>query len=105
MMRLEHGVIYLMDFAGTIVSVDAVTGDRRLISGSARGTGPALVAPVSMTSDSPDSVVVADKDHWSADTGLGRDSLIRVDLATGNRIDCQTTRRRPVASNSTSRSS
>jgi hypothetical protein len=82
---LERGVIYLMDFAGTIQSVDPVTGARTLISGPARGTGPALVAPVSMTSDSPDSVVVVDRDHWSADTGKGRGALIRVDLATGNR--------------------
>jgi hypothetical protein len=85
MVGLERGAIYLMDFAGTIVSVDAVTGDRTLVSGSFRGTGPALVAPVSMTSDSPDSVVVADRDHWSADTSKGRGALIRVDLATGNR--------------------
>jgi hypothetical protein len=82
---LERGVIYLMDFAGTIQSVDPVTGDRTLISGPARGTGPALVAPVSMTSDSPDSVVVADRDHLPAGTGKGRGALIRVDLATGNR--------------------
>ena len=82
---LERGVIYLMDFAGTIQSVDPVTGDRTLISGPARGTGPALVAPVSLTSDSPDSVVVADRDHLPAVTGKGRGALIRVDLATGNR--------------------
>jgi NHL repeat-containing protein len=104
MVGLERGVIYLMDFAGTIVSVDPVTGDRTLVSGSARGTGPALVAPVSMTSDAPDSVVVADRDHWSADTGLGRGALVRVDLATGNRTVLSDTRRRPAASSSTSRS-
>jgi len=85
MVALVRGVIYLMDFAGTIVSVDPVTGDRTLVSGTFRGTGPALVAPVSMTSDAPDSVVVADRDHVPDGTGLGRGALIRVDLATGDR--------------------
>jgi hypothetical protein len=82
---LERGVIYVMDFAGTIQSVDPVTGARTLVSGPARGTGPALVAPVGMTSDSPDSVIVADRDHLPSGTGNGRGALIRVDLATGNR--------------------
>ena len=68
-----------------IVSVDPVTGDRTLISGTFRGIGPALVAPVSMTSDAPDSVVVADRDHVPDGTGLGRGALVRVDLATGDR--------------------
>ena len=85
MVALVGGVIYLMDFAGTIVSVDPVTGDRTLVSGTFRGTGPALVAPVSMTSDAPGSVVVADRDHVPDGTGLGRGALIRVDLATGDR--------------------
>ena len=71
MVGLERGVIYLMDFAGTIQSVDAVTGVRTLISGPARGTGPAFVAPVSMTSDSPDSVVVADRDSSAATGSAG----------------------------------
>jgi hypothetical protein len=82
---LVRGVIYLMDYAGTIVSVDPVTGDRTLVSGTFRGTGPALVAPVSMTSDAPDSVVVADRDHVPASPGKGRGALVRVDLATGDR--------------------
>ena len=44
----------------------------------------AFVSPISVTSDSPDSVVVLDTD-FSAGAGLGRGALIRVDLASGNR--------------------
>jgi hypothetical protein len=66
------------------MSVDPATGARTLVSGPGRGTGPAFVSPISVTSDSPDSVVVLDMD-FSAGTGLGRGALIRVDLASGNR--------------------
>ena len=57
---LENGVIYLMDQNGTIMSVNPVSGDRTLVSGPTRGGGPAFAFPVSMASDSPDSVVVLD---------------------------------------------
>ena len=50
------------------MSVDPVTGARTLVSGPDRGTGPAFVSPIGMTSDSPDSVVVLDMD-FSAGTG------------------------------------
>ena len=53
------------------MSVDPATGARTLVSGPGRGTGPAFVSPISVTSDSPDSVVVLDTD-FSAGTGLGR---------------------------------
>ena len=83
--RLESGVIYVTDVVGNqIMSVDAVTGARRLISRPGRGTGPAFVSPISMTSDSPGSVVVLDMD-FPAGPGLGLSALIRVDLATGDR--------------------
>jgi hypothetical protein len=82
---LEGGVIYLMDQAGTIMSVDPVTGDRTLISGPTRGTGPGFVFPVSMASDSANSVVVLDMKQAPAGPGFGLGALIRVDLATGNR--------------------
>jgi len=82
---LENGVIYVTDVVGNqIMSVDAVTGARRLISGPGRGTGPAFVSPISMTSDSPGSLVVLDTD-FPAGPGLGLGALIRVDLATGDR--------------------
>jgi hypothetical protein len=82
---LENGVIYVTDVVGNqIMSVDPATGARTLVSGPGRGTGPAFVSPISVTSDSPDSVVVLDMD-FSAGTGLGRGALIRVDLASGNR--------------------
>jgi len=81
---LANGVIYLMDQAGEIMSVNAVTGARTLISGPARGTGPGFFTPVSMTSDSATSVVVLDMDQ-PAGAGQGLGALIRVDLATGNR--------------------
>ena len=82
---LENGVIYVTDVVGDqIMSVDPATGARTLVSGPGRGTGPAFVSPISVTSDSPDSVVVLDTD-FSAGTGLGRGALIRVDLASGNR--------------------
>ena len=66
------------------MSVDPATGARTLVSGPGRGTGPAFVSPIGVTSDSPDSIVVLDMDH-SAGTGLGRGALIRVDLASGKR--------------------
>ena len=82
---LENGVIYVTDVVGNqIMSVDPATGARTLVSGPGRGTGPAFVSPISVTSDSPDSVVVLDMD-FPAGTGLGRGALIRVDLASGNR--------------------
>jgi hypothetical protein len=82
---LEGGVIYLMDQAGTIMSVDPVTGDRTLISGPTRGTGPGFAFPVSMASDSANSVVVLDMKQAPVGPGFGLGALIRVDLATGNR--------------------
>ncbi len=82
---LENGVIYVTDVVGNqIMSVDPATGARTLVSGPGRGTGPGFVSPISVTSDSPDSIVVLDMDH-SAGTGLGRGALIRVNLANGNR--------------------
>jgi hypothetical protein len=82
---LENGVIYLMDQNGTIMSVDPLTGNRTLISGPTRGTGPGFVFPVSMASDSANSVVVLDMEQAPAGPGFGLGALIRVDLATGNR--------------------
>jgi len=81
--RVLNGVIYLAGRNGTtdqVLSVDAVTGSRALISGATRGTGPAFDVPTSMTSDSTtNSIVVLDQFYG------GAGALIRVDLATGNR--------------------
>ena len=82
---LEGGVIYLMDQAGTIMSVDPLTGDRTPISGPTRGTGPGFAFPVSMASDSPDSVVVLDMSQRPVGTGYSVGALIRVDLTSGDR--------------------
>jgi len=82
---LENGVIYLMDQNGTIMSVDPVSGDRTLVSGPARGGGPAFAFPVSMASDSPDSVVVLDMEQRPSGPGFGLGALIRVDLTSGDR--------------------
>ena len=83
---LENGVIYVTDVVGNqIMSVDPATGARTLVSGPGRGTGPGFVSPVSMASDSPDSVVVLDMEQPPTGSGFGLGALIRVDLATGNR--------------------
>jgi hypothetical protein len=82
---LENGVIYLMDQNGTIMSVDPVSGDRTLVSGPGRGGGPAFAFPVSMASDSPDSVVVLDMTQRPVGTGYSVGALIRVNLASGDR--------------------
>jgi hypothetical protein len=82
---LENGVIYLMDQNGTIMSVNPVNGNRALISGPGRGGGPGFVFPVSMASDSPNSVVVLDMEQRPSGPGFGLGALIRVDLATGDR--------------------
>ena len=60
---LENGVIYLMDQNGTIMSVNPLNGNRALISGPGRGSGPGFVFPVSMASDSANSVVVLDMEQ------------------------------------------
>ena len=82
---LENGVIYLMDQNGTIMSVDPVSGDRTLVSGPGRGGGSAFAFPVSMASDSPDSVVVLDMKQRPVGTGYSVGALIRVNLANGDR--------------------
>ena len=82
---LENGVIYVTDvLAGSVMSVNAITGARTLITGPTRGTGPGLVSPVGMTSDSPGSVVVLDAEQ-PAGAGRGLGALIRVNLVTGKR--------------------
>ena len=42
--RVLNGVIYLLD-GGRVLSVDALTGNRILVSGGGKGTGPAFVLP------------------------------------------------------------
>lgn len=81
---VQGGVIYAASQTGELLSVDPVTGNRTLVSGLPRGTGPAFVAPVSMTSDAAGSLVVLDRNHV-AGTGQGLGALIRVDLASGDR--------------------
>jgi hypothetical protein len=77
--RVLNGVIYLLD-GGNVLSVNAITGNRTLISGPARGTGPAFALAMSVTTDvTSGSLMVLDQDY--AVTG----ALIRVDLATGDR--------------------
>jgi hypothetical protein len=57
----------------------------RVVSGPGRGGGPGFVFPVSMASDSPNSVVVLDMEQRPSGPGFGLGALIRVDLATGDR--------------------
>ena len=82
--RVLNGVIYLTGPNGTgdqVLSVDAVTGARTLVSGTGGGTtGPAFSVPLSMAVDATaGSIVVLDQFYG------GTGALIRVDLATGNR--------------------
>ena len=81
--RVLNGVIYLAGRNGTtdqVLSVDAVSGSRTLISGATRGTGPAFDVPTSMTSDATTSSIVVLNQFYG-----GAGALTRVDLATGNR--------------------
>jgi hypothetical protein len=77
--RVLNGVIYLLD-DNRVLSVDAITGSRTLISGGGRGTGTAFARAQSVTTDTTSgSLMVLDQDY------AGTGALIRVDLATGNR--------------------
>jgi len=77
--RVLNGVIYLLD-GGRVLSVNAITGSRTLISGPTRGTGPAFALAKSVTTDATGaSLMVLDQNFG------GTGALIRVDLATGNR--------------------
>ena len=77
--RVLGGVIYLTG-SNQVLSVDAVTGARTLVSKAAPAARrPAFAVPVSMTSGTTSSVVVLDQYYG------GTGALIRVDLATGNR--------------------
>ena len=79
--RVLNGVIYLLD-GGRVLSVNAITGSRTLVSGGGRGTGPAFALATSVTTDATGgSLMVLDQ------TFAGTGALIRVDLATGNRTE------------------
>ena len=79
--RVLNGVIYLLD-GGRVLSVNAITGSRTLVSGGGRGTGPAFAVARSVTTDATGgSLMVLDQ------TFAGTGALIRVDLATGNRTE------------------
>lgn len=58
-----------------LLRVDPRTGDREVVSGLGRGSGPELGWPVGLASDG-DSVLLSDEDA---------DAIVRVDLATGAR--------------------
>jgi hypothetical protein len=67
---------------GRVLSVDAVTGNRTLISGGGVGVGPAFTSTTSVTTDATGgSLMVLDQ------TFGGTGALIRVNLATGNRTE------------------
>jgi hypothetical protein len=77
--RVLNGVIYLLD-DNRVLSVDAVTGTRTLISGGGVGGGPAFARAQSMTTDvNSGKLMVLDQDY------AGTGALIRVDLVTGDR--------------------
>jgi hypothetical protein len=79
--RVLNGVIYLLD-GTSVLSVDALNGNRTLISGGTRGYGPAFVLPESATTDvTSKSIMVLDQEY------AGTGALIRVDLTTGNRTE------------------
>jgi streptogramin lyase len=59
-----------------VIRVDAATGDRSLVSSSARGAGPALNAPLSIAIEPGGALVVSD---------AALDAVLRIDPSTGDR--------------------
>jgi len=79
--RVLNGIIYLLD-GNRVLSVNAITGSRTLISGGGRGAGPIFARAQSVTTDvASGSLMVLDQDY------AGTGALIRVDLATGDRTE------------------
>jgi sugar lactone lactonase YvrE len=80
------GLIYVVDAGNTtstgkVMSIDPVTGRRRLISeNGAPAGGPRFVYPRGITVDATGSLLVSDRDAFGGDGGI-----IRVDPVTGKR--------------------
>jgi len=81
-LTIAGGVIYAVDHDGEVMSVDAVTGDRTVVSGSTRGVGPSINSPVSITAGPSGEIAVLEQ-NWAGGTGAA--SLIQVNFATGDR--------------------
>jgi sugar lactone lactonase YvrE len=79
------GEIYVVDAGnmvstGSVISVDRMTGRRRVISANATATGPRFVYPRAIAVDAAGSILVSDRDAFGGSGGI-----IRVDAATGAR--------------------
>lgn len=62
-----------------LVSIDLVTGERRLVSSSAVGSGPLLTEPSGLALDgSGDTAIVVD---------VAQEALVQIDLVSGNRTN------------------
>ncbi|HHY72018.1 MAG TPA: hypothetical protein GX497_02085 [Bacillus bacterium] len=63
---------------GTLYIVDLVSGDRELLSGNGKGTGPAILGPVGMTLTKSGSILAGE---WTNDA-----RIFRIDPTTGDRV-------------------
>lgn len=80
----QSGRALLLDpFRERLVSLDLTTGDRALISGDTRGSGPALVSPVDIAIDSANgrAIIVDSPEIFGSTQG----ALVAIDLDTGDR--------------------
>lgn len=76
LLALPSGDLLLTDGKlPALLRVDPETGDREVVSGLGRGAGPPLGWPVGLASEG-DAALLSDEDA---------DTIVRVDLATGNR--------------------
>jgi hypothetical protein len=82
--KVIGGTIYLLTDS-QLMTVDARTGSRTLISGSTRGTGPTFVFPVSISEDTTSNSLIVLDQQASGGSGLGLGALIRVDMTSGDR--------------------
>jgi sugar lactone lactonase YvrE len=67
-------------FDGAVLRVDAVTGDRAILSGGPVGGGPPLGCPSSIVVEASGTLVVHDN------CGPAGEALLRIDPATGDRV-------------------
>lgn len=75
-LEIADGAAIVLDRSGALMRVDVETGDRTLISGEGRGSGP-------LARNGVDPVVAADGSIYVLDRGTAQ--LLRVDPKTGDR--------------------
>jgi sugar lactone lactonase YvrE len=68
-------------FEGTVIRVDPVSGNRTLVSGPSRGSGPSIAIPEGLAVEADGSLVLVD----SYDRGDRFAAVIRIDPVTGDR--------------------